>query len=161
MSSFTDALVQRYAVALTQSGADAASAVEIDTGISTAAAFGWMIERIELVIADLLTIPLATDQDIHFQVHKGPSQGAFLAPTDNDVVWDWKLMVPTIAGSVGNPVIESPAVFLPPPNLVVVNPTLTLRVDTTGTGLTSTFYGVIYYTPITVSELDLLRLLAS
>jgi hypothetical protein len=160
MSDFTDALIQRFAVTLTQGGADAAIASEIDTGISTAAAFGWLIERVELFLPDLTTIPLATDQEIRLQVHSGPSQGAFLVDTDNDVLCDLKLTMPTVAGSVGNPVIMSPWIYVPPGNRVIVNPTITCRLDTAGTGLTATYIAAIYYTPISISELDLLRMLA-
>jgi len=159
--STLDALVQMTQFDLVQAAADGVAVVEVDTGISTAATFGWLIDRIEFHLADTLEgIPLATDQQIRLQLARGPSTGVFLPVSNDDMICDFLVMLPTIAGSVGNPVLTSPLVWVPPDNYVIASPTVTARLDTAGTGLTETYGCRIFWFPIEMSELDLLRILA-
>lgn len=157
--SITDTLVQFASVEVTQGAADALITGTVNTGISTAATYGWMIEKMEYDIATMTAIPLATDQDIRIQVARG-SQTAFLDFDDDDVICQWQTFIPTIAGSVGNPVLQMPYIWIPPTNYVVANPTITLLMDSTGTGLALVGRLRIFYFPVKMSELDLLRILA-
>lgn len=157
--SIMDTLVQFASVEITQGAADALITGQVSTGISTAATYGWMIDKIEFDIATLTAIPLATDQDIRIQVARG-AQTAFLDFDDDDVICQWQTFIPTIAGSVGNPVFQMPYVWIPPTNYVVANPIITVLMDSTSTGIALVGRCRFFYFPVKMSELDLLRILA-
>lgn len=160
-SSVLGALVQVANLAVTQGGNDAFATVELATGISTAAKFAWLIERIEFAVsAGIVAVPQTADADLIVQIVQGTVPASLLTPDDDNLICEWRNIFPGIAAAVNQYFFPGQYTWFAPENFVVVDPSIHLSVDSTLTGVANTGYARVYYYPVELSELDILRMIA-
>lgn len=160
-SSVLGALVQTATLAVTQGSADAFATVELATGISTAAKFAWLIERVEFAVsAGIVAAPQTADCDLIIQIAQGVVPAALKTPDDDDLICEWRSLMPGIASAVNAYLLPGGYTWWAPENFVVVDPALHLIVDSSATAVANTGYARIFYYPVELSELDILRMIA-
>lgn len=154
-------IVQLATINVVQGSADAFATTELQTGISTAARYGWMIERVEFAVsAGFVAAPQTADVDLIMQIVQGQTPVALLPPDDMDLVCEWRNLIPGIAAAVDAYLFPGGFTWWAPENLVIVDPTLYLSIDSSASAVANTGYARIYYYPVELSELDILRMLA-
>ena len=160
-SSVLDSLVQSAVVSVLQGSADAFATSQLATGISTAARYGWMIQSIDFAwSAGIVATPQTADADAIIQITQGSTKAALVSPVDVDLVAEWRQCFPGIAAAVNAYQLPIQFRWQAPENLVIVDPVLNLLVDSTLTGVANTGYAKIWYYPVPISELDILRMIA-
>lgn len=160
--SILEALVQQVNVTVTQGGADAFAVTTIETGISTAARFGWLIDSVEFHFGTAISAtPQTADCDAQLILTKEQiTPTSLITPSDEDYIAGYRLAMPGIAAAVNQYVINLDYKWAAPPNTVVVAPRLQFAIDSSGTTATNVGYVRVNYFPMELSEMDLLRLIA-
>ena len=161
MASIIDSVVQTAVASVLQGSADAFATAQIATGISTAAKYGWMIQRVEFSVSSgIVATPQTADADCIIQLSQGATKAAVLTPVDVDLIAEWRFCLPGIAAAVNAYYLPLSYRWEAPENTVIVDPTLNLLFDTTLTGVANTGYVKIFYYPVAINELDILRMIA-
>jgi len=161
MASILDSVVQSAVVSVLQGSADAFATAQLATGISTASKYGWMIQRIDFAwSAGIVATPQTADADAIIQICQGSAKAALVTPVDVDLVAEWRQAMPGIAAAVNAYALPLQFQWNAPENLVIVDPVLNLLVDSTSTGVANTGYAKIWYYPVAINELDILRMIA-
>lgn len=161
MASILDSVVQSAVVSVAQASADAFSTAQLATGISTASKYGWMIQAIDFSwSAGIVAAPQTADCDAIIQITQGSTKAALVSPVDVDLVGEWRQCFPGIAAAVNAYVMQLSHRWMAPENFVIVDPVLNLLVDTTATAVANTGYAKIWYYPVAINELDILRMIA-
>ena len=162
IKSILSEVIRRAEISATQASADAFAATVISTGISTTGNFGWLLKRIEFEVDPdiIVAAPQTADCSLQLQVAAGVQQSNPLLPNSNDFVAQMQMCMPGIAASTSAYSLPTQYVWEAPDNLVLVDPDLTLILDSTGTGAVNVGTARIYYFPIELNELDILRLIA-
>jgi len=155
-----NSIVRRLNWLITMTAADAATVDEMDTGISTQANFGLLIHKIEGVI-DVGGDPVQTsDCRADFQLAIGQQTGLVSGGyNSNDLILQRVVGYEGIAASTSSYPHLMSFEWMAPPNLVIVNPTITAILDTTNMANACTTTGRIWFSPIELTELEVLRLL--
>jgi hypothetical protein len=150
-------LVQAASVTVTQGGADAFVNSAIQTGISTLGNFGWLLHRVDYTIRTAAAGIQGVSADAEIQVQLcRKTQTAIIDFEDQDLLMDQQFALSlTTSGQVWIP--ES-HVWYPPDNMVVVDPEISVSVDSDATGLTLVVDTRVYYFPVSMSQMDILRL---
>lgn len=161
MASILDSVVQSAVVSVTQGSADAFATAQLATGISTASKYGWMIQAIDFSwSAGIVATPQTADADAIIQITQGSTKAALVSPVDVDLIAEWRQCFPGIAAAVNAYVMQLSMRWNAPENFVVVDPVLNLLVDSTATAVANTGYAKIWYYPVAINELDILRMIA-
>jgi hypothetical protein len=161
IKSILSEVIRRAEISATQGSADAFATTVVSTGISTTGNFGWLLKRIEFEVdPDIIVVaPQTADCSLQLQVAAGVQTNLVL-PNSNDFVAQMQMCMPGIAASTSAYQLPTQYVWEAPDNLVLVDPDLTLILDSTGTGAANVGTARIYYFPIELNELDILRLIA-
>jgi hypothetical protein len=145
-------------ITLTEGGADVFVQATEYTGIDSGAGYGWLIKRIETMIPLAQAIEaIAADNSIAFSL-SNRSLTAVGDLTDSDVIY-----VDGTAGQLvttGFGTAQRKFVWDAPDGVIVVSPALYAQLDSTGTGLSLTAHMRIYYEPVKLTELEILRMLS-
>lgn len=161
MAGVTDRIVQLAQLALTQGSADAFVTGQIATGISTGARFGWLIDRVEFVVGvGIAAAPQTADCEFSAQLGQGAAPAALYSSVSTDLICERRVALPGIAAAVNAYAIELAWSWKAPDNYVVVDPLLNVAFDSTATAVANTLATRVYYYPIAITELDILRLIA-
>ena len=150
-------LVQAASVVVTQGGADAFVNETIQTGISTLGNFGWLLHRVDYTLrtASAGIEGMSADANIQLQLCR-KVQTAIIDFEDQDLLMDQQYALSlTTSGQVWVP--ES-HIWYPPDNMVVVDPEISFSLDSNATGLTLVADCRVYYFPVSMSQMDILRL---
>lgn len=160
--SVLGALCQRAVIDVSQGSADAYNFATLQTGISTAARYGWLIERVQFswFPDTLVAAPQTADWWARAQLHVGDDMAAITTPTTSTFVCEHQIVSAGIASAVNGEIIPTQYTWEAPENFVIVDPTIQLLVDSNATGAVNTAYAEIFYFPIELSEMDILRLIA-
>lgn len=158
-SSILENLVQVAHVEVTQGGADAYADVEIATGISTAARYGWMLDRVEMMFGGYDEIVPTADFSFEMALSRG-QQTAMLDYQDEECICKSRVDGSGTAASTTAFQLVQPFIWQAPPNYVVVDPILTYAIDGDSTGGTFTSQARVWYFPVELQELDILRMIA-
>jgi hypothetical protein len=159
--SVLGSLVQMASITVTQGSADAFATAELQTGISTASRYGWLIDRVEFQIqAGVTAFPVTADGDYEIQLVQGSVPTALLAFTDANLVANNKRgFVGTAAAAVAY-TFDLKDMWMAPENLVIVDPSVHIAIDSANSGVALVGSLRIYYYPVELSELDILRMIA-
>lgn len=157
--SILGSLVQVARVQVTQGGADAFATTRLETGISTASRYGWLIDRVEFTTSGVYSYVATNDSFFRAQIVQGATPTASLNPTDVDFVCEHFESIAGIAAAVAPVVIPDQRIWMAPENYVIVDPSIHLTIDSTNVG-TLTVDALIFYYPVELAELDLLRMIA-
>lgn len=161
MSGITDRIVQSAVASVLQGSADAFVTAQIATGISTGSRFGWMIDSVEFLLKETVVgAPQTSDCDLEMQLTQGTAPAAIIASSSTDLICERRLALPGIAAAVNAYVIELGWKWKAPDNYLVVDPLLNVVLDSTSTAVTNTLVCRIFYFPVQLQELDILRLIA-
>lgn len=159
--SVLGALVQVATLQVTQSAADAFVSGQLSTGISTASRYGWLLDRVVLDIStNAVAAPQTSDVDITMQLYQGPAVTSVLAFDIDDLVCMYRVVVPGIAAAVNAYTLPVQSTWDAPENFVLVDPLLNLLIDSTSTGVSLVGTARVFYYPVELSEMDILRLIA-
>ena len=155
-------LPQFVTAAVTQGSADAFATTRIETGISTAARYAWMIDRVEFFY-DLATMAaaIAGANSGEVQIVQGAVPTALVSPTSADFVCCSRF-VNRSDGTEANfqTILPLRDEWVAPENFVVVDAAIHLSIDSTATGQSLTHVIRLWYWPVELSEMDILRMLA-
>ena len=154
-------LPQFVVASATQGSADAFVTTRIETGISTAARYAWMIDRVEFFLA-LGSIDAWANADSSFeaQITQGSAPAAIVAATSTDFICCRRLYKAADGTPASAQFVAPDLTWSAPENLVVVDPSLNLNVDSTATAVANVVVARIWYWPVELSEMDILRMLA-
>ena len=159
-TSIMNTLVQASVNKVTQGSADAFAYDTIQTGMSTSSRYGWLIHSIGFMVGNIGAVASA-DGYFRVQVVKNEETSSLVDSADNDLIYEWGTSV-IAAGTPANLfTFGLNHYWEAPPGLLVVNPQLSLLIDSDATGLTMSATARIYYYPTEVSEMDMLRLITS
>ena len=158
MAKHSLVLLQRN-VTVTQGAADAFVQVSDATSISPSAKVAWLIKRIQVMFdLDVLLENVSADFAIAWAVARA-TDTTVPSLDDNDT-----LHADGISGSLTTSgQILIPKLYdweAPSEGLLMVSPTLYFTLDSTATGLTLSADFRIWYEEVTLSELEILRLIS-
>lgn len=161
MASITDRIVQMAQALVTQGAADAFVTAQIATGISTAAKYGWMLERVEFGVNQaIVAAPQTADCDFQCQIGQGVAPASIYPASSADLICERRVAIPGIAAAVNAYPLELYWTWRAPENYVIVDPTLNVVLDSTNTAVANSMICRVYYYPIQLQELDILRLIS-
>ena len=152
----------QYATAIaTQASADAFATTRIETGISTASKYAWMLDRIEFFyrVADVTTW-IAGACSIEAQVAQGATPAALVTPDSSDFICCDRIYNRSDGTEANFQTLQLRSDWTAPENFVVVDPSLNFSIDSTATGASNVVTCRIWYWPVELSEMDILRMLA-
>lgn len=158
MSKHAAVLLQRNVTA-TQGGADAFVQVSDPTSISPSAKIAWLIKRIQVMFdLDVTLEAVSADFAIAWAIARA-TDTTVPSLDDNDT-----LHADGISGSLTTSgQIVFPKLYdwdAPGDGLLMVSPTLYYTLDSTATGLTLSADFRIWYEEVTLTELEILRLIS-
>lgn len=159
--SILGSLPQYVSASVTQGSADAFATTRIETGISTAAQYAWMLDRVEFYLNPVAFAGTAgADSDIQIQLAQGAVPTAVLTPTDPNLICRSSFSIVAQGTPAALQMIPGEFTWTAPENFVIVDPSIHLLVDSSATTLSNVVYTRIWYWPVQVSEMDLLRMIA-
>jgi len=159
--SILNKVILNAGVSATQGSADAFVAAALQTGMSPASRFGWKIEKVEIELdVGLAAAPQTSDCNVEVALTQTAEDPTSIAPhvATPRVICKRSLILPGIAAAVNAYAVEGLWVWVPPPNFVVVASQLWLELDSANTGVANVASCRIFYFPIQLSEIDILRL---
>lgn len=157
--SVLGSLVQTARIACTQGSADAFATARLETGISTASRYGWLLDRVDFVVAGLNAYVATADADFTAQIVQGAVPTGTVAFTSPDLIAYCSVSTAGIAAAVAPVAFSNIYRWDAPENYVVVDPSLHITLDSSNQG-TLTCTAIIHYYPVELSELDILRMIA-
>lgn len=158
--SVINALSQFATASATQGSADAFATTRIETGISTAARYGWMIDTVEFYLDVAASGWANADCSAQFQLLQGTVPTAVLAPTSADFICEARYAKMADGTPASTQTIPLTSQWKAPENFVIVDPAIHLAIDSTSTNVANTVVVRIFYWPVELSEMDLLRMLS-
>lgn len=158
-------LIRDFNAQLTQSGADVFVTGATETGISTQANFGILVDRVEFSLSPLLLSQATPAVDVEARIAllhgDTPTVNTILDYSNDDLIALASFTIQGVAASTSDVYMPANWTWIAPPNYVVVAEQLHFVLDTTNTGQANVGAYRIFYTPIELSELDVLRLLST